>query len=138
MQKITARFTVYYAEPFWVGMYERECNGWYEVSKLTFGAEPSDSEIYELLLHIGQRLSFSPPIRAILQDDTNNPKRKQRQARRLLEQRGVGTKAQQALAAAREAQKTERQSRKRADKKQQAAAKFAQSQQKRKEKHKGH
>lgn len=138
MCKITGRLTVYYADPFWVGVYERECGGWYEVGKLTFGAEPSDSEIYELLLHTERRLTFSPPIRATLRDDTRNPKRKQRQARQLVGQRGIGTKAQQALAAARETRKTERQSQKRTDKKQQAAAKFAQAQHKRREKHKGH
>jgi len=38
--------TVYFADPFWVGIYERTDSSGYAVCKVTFGSEPSDTEIY--------------------------------------------------------------------------------------------
>ncbi len=35
-----ARLTVWFADPFWVGVYEREAEGRLEVCRHTFGAEP--------------------------------------------------------------------------------------------------
>ena len=32
--------TILFEDPFWVGLYEREEDGRYSVSKITFGAEP--------------------------------------------------------------------------------------------------
>jgi len=34
-----ARLTVWFADPFWVGVYEREAEGRLEVCRHTFGAE---------------------------------------------------------------------------------------------------
>lgn len=45
-----AKLTVFFEEPFWVGLYEREDGGQYEVSKVTFGAEPKDYEVYAYFL----------------------------------------------------------------------------------------
>ena len=52
--------------------------------------------------------------------------------------KGIGTKAQQALAALREEQKTERKVRSKEEKLAEAERKFQQRQAKRREKHKGH
>ena len=50
METIKACFTVYFDEPFWVGIYERVYNNKLEVCKVTFGAEPKDYEVYQFLL----------------------------------------------------------------------------------------
>ncbi|OUO87559.1 hypothetical protein B5F40_13565 [Gordonibacter sp. An230] len=66
-----------------------------------------------------------------------NPKRRQREARKLVEAVGAGTKAQRALAAAREARKGERKAAVRAARREEAARRFALRRQKRKRKHRG-
>lgn len=139
MCKIICRVTVYFEDPFWVGVYERETGGQYEACKLTFGAEPKDYEVYAYLLRQWRRLRFSPPVAAGGREQTRpNPKRMQRAVKRTLQSVGVGTKAQQALAAQREQGKQARRARSREEREREAAERYARHQQKRKEKHKGH
>ena len=40
MDKVRGKLTVYFEEPFWVGVFERIEDGKLSVSKVTFGAEP--------------------------------------------------------------------------------------------------
>lgn len=135
-----AKLTVYFEEPFWVGLYEREAEGSYQVCKLTFGAEPKDYEVWEYLLKNWHRLSFSRPVSAdAAEERRRNPKRLQRELRRTLhETQGSGTKAQQVLAAEREARKLEKKTVSRAEREAEQERRFAQKQEKRKEKRKGH
>ena len=49
MQKIENRLTVYFDDPFWVGIYERVLDGELEVSKITFGAEPKTMKFWHFL-----------------------------------------------------------------------------------------
>ena len=60
MEKGYAVLTVLFEDPFWVGLYEREGNGTYQVCKITFGAEPKDYEVYAFLLEHWRQLPFSP------------------------------------------------------------------------------
>ncbi|MDO4270472.1 MAG: YjdF family protein [Eubacteriales bacterium] len=139
MRKVKCCLTVYFEDPFWVGLYERESGDGYEVSKITFGAEPGDGEVHAFLLENWRRLRFSPPMRAgEMRDRRVNPKRMQRAVKRALTERPAGTKAQQALAAQREQGKQARRARTRAERESEEAERFARAQQKRKEKHKGH
>lgn len=79
MQKIQNKLTVFFEDPFWVGVYERESDGQLEVCKITFGAEPKDYEIHAFLLENWSRLQFSPPMKSNRkQDIIINPKRMQR------------------------------------------------------------
>lgn len=109
MERIFSRLTVYFEDPFWVGVYERECGNTYEVCKITFGAEPKDYEVYEFLLKNDQRLLFRPSLSAAaVSEKIRNPKRMQREINRQLRPAGAGTKAQQALQQVREETKMER------------------------------
>lgn len=45
MQKSRASFTVFFEDPFWVGVYEREEPGGLTACRVVFGAEPKDGEI---------------------------------------------------------------------------------------------
>lgn len=110
MPKNESRFTIFFDPPFWVGLYYRQEEDCLSLCKITFGAEPRDNEVYEFLLNHWRELRFSPAVAA---DDLPawpvNPKRRQREIRREMEQASaIGTKAQQALQAQREAQKDER------------------------------
>ena len=85
MQKIKCKLTVFFEDPFWVGIYERIYNGRMEVCKITFGAEPKDYEVYAFLLENWSRLRFSPPVRQATQyEKRQNPKRIQREIQNLL------------------------------------------------------
>ena len=104
-----ARLTVWFADPFWVGVYEREAEGRLEVCRHTFGAEPKDGEVWQWLLSAWRGLDFSPAVEAPRRPSgRENPKRVRRQARNRPEKTGVGTKAQQALQLQREARRAER------------------------------
>ena len=52
MKTIKCKLTVYFAEPFWVGVFERICDGKLSVAKVTFGAEPKDYDIQEFDLNL--------------------------------------------------------------------------------------
>ena len=46
MDSETSKLTVFFENPFWVGVFERIEDGKLSVSKATFGAEPKDYEVY--------------------------------------------------------------------------------------------
>ena len=139
MRTATCRVTVYFDDPFWAMLYEREGEGWYEASRTVFGAEPKDCEVYAFLLQNWRWLRFSPPVQAGERTHRpDNPKRRQRAARRAAEQAGMGTKAQQALAAQREQGKQACRVRTREEKEREAEERYEKHRQKRREKHKGH
>lgn len=134
-----ARLTVCFDEPFWVAVYEREEAGRLTVCRQVFGAESRDGEVYQWLLASWRTLAFSPPVALERRaDGPRNPKRAQRQARAAAEQRGVGTRAQQALQLQREELKLARQASGRRRDAAEAERKFQLRQEKKKEKHRGH
>ncbi len=45
MDKVSGKLTVFFEEPFWVGVFERVVDGKLSVCKITFGAEPKDYEV---------------------------------------------------------------------------------------------
>ncbi|MGN8875514.1 YjdF family protein [Pseudoflavonifractor sp. HCP28S3_F10] len=133
-----SRLSVLFEEPFWIALYERESGGRYEVCKITFGAEPRDYEVYAFFLKNYDRLVLSPAMEGAGSVQRKiNPKRLQKQIRKATEEKGVGTKAQQALKLQQEQNKTERKILTRERREAEAQRRFALRQQKRKEKHRG-
>ncbi|WP_295743610.1 YjdF family protein [uncultured Oscillibacter sp.] len=134
-----ARLTVYFEDPFWVGLFERGGGGTWEACKVTFGPEPKDHEVYAFLLENHRRLQFSPAIAGQPPAAAAaNPKRRQRQIKRQLERPGCGTKAQQALAAQQEQGREAKKHRTREEREAEQARQFALRREKRREKHRGH
>ena len=139
MQKTVCKLTVFFEEPFWVGIYERECDGKYEVCKITFGAEPKDYEVYDFMLKSYGKLRFSPSLETLaIGEKRINPKRMQRKINKQLQNTGIGTKAQQALKLGQEQGKLERKTRSREQREAEKERQFALRQEKRKKKHRGH
>lgn len=135
---IFSSLTVFFDEPFWVGVYERVEAGKLEASRIVFGAEPKDYEVYGFLMENWKALKFSPQIDAEGAAARKvNPKRIQRQVKKQLEQTGVGTKAQQALKVQQEAGKLERKQNSKAQREEREQYKFQVRQEKKKEKHRG-
>ena len=130
--------TILFENPFWIGLYERIDGDKYEVCKITFGTEPRDYEIYNFLLKNWHRLNFSPPIKTDkIEERKINPKRMQREINSQLENRGIGTKAQQALKFQHEQCKTERKVQSREQKEAEKERQYAIRQEKKKAKHRG-
>lgn len=130
--------TVFFEDPFWVGIFERRIGKKLSVCKVTFGAEPKDCEVLEFVLNHYYELSFSPAITVESRQTADNPKRRQREARKQMEQSGISTKTQEALRLQREEMKTERRQISREEREEEEARRFELKQMKRKEKQKGH
>jgi hypothetical protein len=134
------KLTVFFEDPFWVGVFERSDGGRYETARVVFGSEPKDHEVQELVLQKFIKLRFTRPIinDELVEEKRINPKRLLRQVHREVETRGVGTKAQQALKLEYEVRKKENKAVARENKEAAEAKKFEMRQQKKKEKKKGH
>lgn len=137
MDKNSGKLTVFFEEPFWVGIFERVSDGKLSVCKVTFGAEPKDCEILAFVLKRYTSLTFSPAVTVSLRESPHNPKRMQREAKKQLQGSGIGTKSQQALQLWREEMKRERQVVRKEEKEEKQKRLFALKQQKRKQKHRG-
>ena len=137
-QSTESKLTIFYDEPFWVGVFEELDGKRLSVCRVVFGAEPTDAEIYAFILRDFNRLPFSPPVKTELKQKADNPKRRQRNAHKQLEKSVVGTKSQQALQKQYKENKLERKQHSREQKEAEKQRLFELKQQKRKEKHRGH
>lgn len=138
MDKTSGKLTVYFEEPFWVGVFERVDNNKLSVCKVTFGAEPKDYEIWEFILKHYYDLKFSPAVETAIKQSADNPKRRSRNARKQVKNTGIGTKSQQALKLQQEELKAERRQISKEQRDAEKQKQFELRQQKRREKHKGH
>ena len=131
------KLTVFFDEPFWIGVFERIENGKLFAAKVTFGAEPNDYEVYEFILKHYYDLQFSPAVAAVVKETKRNPKKLQRDIKKSLGKTGTGTKSQQALKLQQEQNKQNRKAKSREEKQVEAARQFELKQQKKKEKRRG-
>ena len=132
------KLTVFFEGPFWVGVFERVSNGKLSVCKIVFGAEPKDHEVWDFILKHYYELKFSPAIETEVKQTADNPKRRQRNAKKQLQISGVGTKSQKALQMQREEMKIKKKQISKEQRETEKQRQFDLKQQKRKAKHKGH
>ncbi|QWU15945.1 Protein of unknown function [Paenibacillus sophorae] len=94
------KLTVFFEDPFWVGIVEIDENGVVKAGRYVFGAEPSAQEIWEFVLFRLQEVTDGlscgvavpkPALRV------SNPKRRAREAAGESRGRGSGTLSQEAL-----------------------------------------
>ena len=138
MDKASGKLTVYFEEAFWIGVFERIEDGKLSVAKVTFGAEPKDYEVQEYIQKYYFSLKFSPAVDTVVKDIKRNPKRMQREAKKQMQETGIGTKSQQALKLQQEQINQERKERSRKKKEAEEQRMFELKQRKKREKHKGH
>ncbi len=133
------KLTVYFEDPYWIGIFEREDETDYRVSRVMFGSEPTDAELYEYIQQNYRNLDFSRPLKNQVRiERKKNFKRMQREVRKEVYEEGVGTKAQHAMRLQMELNKKERQVKSREKRREEEAIKFKVRQEKKKEKRKGH
>ena len=138
MDKTSEKLTVYFEEPFWIGVFERVDNNKLSVCKVTFGAEPKDYEIWEFILKYYYDLKFSPVVETEIKQVADNPKRRSRNARKQVKNTGIGTKSQHALKLQQEESKVEHRQISKEQRDAEKQKQFELKQQKRREKHRGH
>jgi hypothetical protein len=92
--------TVYFEDPFWVGLVEREERGELGVARHVFGGEPLPGEVLEFVLRtLPLLLERGGATLAVERRAPRapNPKRAAREAARELAGRGPSTRSQEAL-----------------------------------------
>lgn len=137
--EISIKLTVFFEDIFWVGVFEKVSFNKYEVSKVVFGAEPKDYEVYDFILRHFYDLKFSNSLSIDEpKDKKTNPKRLQREIKKQTKTNGIGTKAQLAMKLQYEQNKTERRKNMREKDEEGKERKFQLHQRKKKEKLKGH
>lgn len=133
------KLTVFFDDPFWVGVFEREDEMGLRVSRVVFGSEPTDTELYEYIQREYAHLDFGKPIKNQVKIvRKKNFKRMQREVRKEVYAEGVGTKAQQAMKLQVELNKKERQVKSREQREEEKILNFKLKQEKKKEKQRGH
>ena len=137
MDEVSVTLSVFFEDPFWVGVFERVERGRLSACKVTFGAEPRANEIWAFVLKHYPRLRFSPAVDTKAKAAPSNPKRTQREARHLTQALGVGTKSQQALKLQQEQAKAERACARRERDEAEKQRLYELRRQKKKEKHRG-
>jgi sulfur relay (sulfurtransferase) DsrC/TusE family protein len=138
MDGMSGKLTVFFEDPFWVGIFERTTDKKLSAAKVTFGAEPKDYEVLEFINRDYYHLQFSPAVETVVKDTRKNHKRAQRDAKKQTLETGVGTKSQQALKLQQEQNKQERKVRSREQRDAKSQRLFELKQMKKKEKHRGH
>ena len=137
MDKVMSKLTVFFENPFWVGIFEKIEDENIFASKIIFGKEPKDSEIYEFIIKNYYNLSFSPARAIDIKETRKNPKRMQREASKQLKEIKISTKSQQALKEQNELFKIIRKKKSKEEKEAEIKRAFELKQQKKKKKLKG-
>lgn len=135
---VSSTLTVYHDGQFWVGIVEHVEDGTLSAARIVFGAEPSNEEVLQFVIHKWQSLRFCGSVEEEGPKLSKNPKRRMREAARELSRRPCSTKSQQALADAREARKDELKSANARLKREEQECRYEQKQAKKKQKRKGH
>jgi len=137
--RVSGQLTVYFENPFWVGVFERQEGDQLSVCRVVFGPEPKDYEVYAFVEDMYFRLPFS---RGLETEENKckriNPKRLQRQIKKATENRGIRTKAQEAIQQERDTRKSESKKHAKAVREEQKRLRFQEKQEKKKQKKKGH
>lgn len=133
------KLTVFYENPFWVGVFEREEGNKYQTSRVVFGPEPKDVEVYEFVLQNYSKLKFSRPVKSeVIKEKKINPKRLQREVMKEQKNHGISTKAQETMRLELEMNKVERKHRSSTERELEKKRLFEKKQDKKKKKRKGH
>lgn len=76
MDKTSCRLTVFFENPFWVGIIECNEDGKLTASKITFYKEPKDYEIRDFILKKYNQLNFSPAVENVVIEKQKSYKKK--------------------------------------------------------------
>ena len=127
MKKISGKLTVFFENPFWVGIFENIENNNLSVCKVTFGSEPKEYEIYD----------FINEMKSNFNEKVKNPKRRQREIKKEIQSKKFLKKSEEILKLQYEENKKKRKVKTKQEKEFEKQRKFLLKQEKKKQKHKG-
>lgn len=137
MGKTATKLVVFFDGTFWVGVFERISENEFSVSKIVFGAEPKDYEVYDFILRNYTKLQFSHGLNNTFKTENTNYKKLQKKIKKQVQEKGLGTKSQIALQKQREETKAKNKIENKKRRDLEEKRKFELKQEKRKQKHKG-
>lgn len=137
MAKISLELDVYFEDPFYVGMFYLKEKDSVKIARVVFNQEPSDGEIYLLVLKKFKNLVFSAKMN-VKPDKQVGYKRQQRLIKKQTANLQTGTKSMQALKKQYEANKQLNKQKHSRLKKECEEKLYQLKKQKRKAKHRGH
>lgn len=131
-------FSVFFEDPFWVGVFESYDNGILKIAKITFYKEPTERELQEFLIEDYDKLKFFEYKDSTSLNKKMNPKRKIRDAKKQMKSNFCISKSKDYISRQFELNKINKKKSKAKEKEFLNEEKFIQKQAKRKEKHRGH
>lgn len=138
--EVSSTLTVYHDGQFWVGVVECVENGMLRVSRVVFGAEPSNEELYAWVLAHWTHLNLSTTAECVgvhFGRLPGNPKRRAREAAKAMRTHGPSTASQLALARERERVKDELQGERAVRRRDEARSRWEDRREKKRRKHRG-
>ena len=132
-----ATCAIFHDGQFWTGILEWEDGGELRVVRRVFGAEPSEYDILRFVAAVRPEDGAHAPESGDAAR-ASNYRRRVREARRAMTAPPVSTKSQRALAAERERQIGKRSERRSAERREERERRFRLSQEKAKQKRRGH
>lgn len=138
--EVSSTLTVYHDGQFWVGVVEHVEDGMLRVARVVFGAEPSNEEVYTWVLERWSSLRLSAeaePVGPRVGRIPGNPKRRAREAAKVMRQHGSSTASQLALARERERVKDELRSERAVRRQDEARSHWEDRRERKRRKHRG-
>ena len=139
--KVEVSLSLYHDGRYFAALFERRDDNGYRAAKITFAVQPSDQEIFHLILDRYQTMSFSSPCaikeKSFAPEKIKNPKRRQREAAKAARKVYPSTKAQESLKEQHGKNKVSAKKTKAEDKRLHAEMQYRLRVQKKKQKHKG-
>ena len=97
---VAITLTIFFEDPFWVGVVEQQSDGRLQVARHLFGAEPAPGEVLQFVQRQMVRLIERSSVAVAVETAAPRavrPKRAAREASRALAQRGSSTQSQAAI-----------------------------------------
>jgi len=94
IKRVTSVFTVFFEDPFWVGILEENYNGINYMGKHIFGAEPSNSELLRFYVYEFEKIKKLKISEKNIAGKKINFKKSMSKSKKAQNKIGVGTKSQ--------------------------------------------
>jgi hypothetical protein len=91
---VTSVFTIFFEDPFWVGILEENYNGINYMGKHIFGAEPSNSELLQFYIYEFENINKLNIGEIDMETKRMNFKKSMNKSKKAQNKIGVGTKSQ--------------------------------------------
>jgi len=135
---VTSVFTIFFENPYWVGVLEENYNGINYIGKYVFGAEPSNSELLQFYIYEFDKIEKIKISETEMETKKISFKKSLNKSKKVQNKIGVGTKSQNLFQKAFEEIMEIRKKKHRMEENMDKEEKYKKKQEKKLEKRKGH